>query len=79
MDPKCKSAVITGGISGIGLAAASHLLQVGGRQIVIMGKDCCKGKEAETMLNKCYGRNKATFMKVNLHDLKQTQGIGRKY
>lgn len=74
MDPKCKSAVITGGISGIGLATASHLLHAGGRQIVIMGKDCCKGREAETILNKNYGRNKATFMKVDLHDVKQTEG-----
>lgn len=77
MDPTCKTAVITGGISGIGLAAASHLLHVGGRQVVIMGTNCCKGKESETFLNKTYGRNKATFLKTNLHDLKQTEGISR--
>lgn len=74
MDPKCKSAVITGGISGIGLAVASHLLHVGGRQVVVFGRNCCKGKEAESFLNKNYGRNKAAFMKVNLHDLKETEG-----
>lgn len=74
MDPKCKSAVVTGGISGIGLATASHLLHVGARQVVIMGTNCCKGKESETFLNKTYGRNKAHFMRINLHDLKETEG-----
>lgn len=74
MDPKCKSAVVTGGISGIGLAAASQLLHLGGRQVVIMGTDCCLGKEAENLLNCNYGRDKANFIKVNLNHLQQTEG-----
>lgn len=75
MDPKCKSAVITGGVSGIGLATASHLLNVGGRKVVIMGKDCCQGREAESFLNRSYGKDKAAFMKVDLLDLKGTEGV----
>lgn len=74
MNIKCKSAIITGGTSGIGLATATKILAAGARKVVIIGRHACRGAEAETFLNNCFGRKRAKFILANLANVKQVDG-----
>ncbi|XP_031348230.1 15-hydroxyprostaglandin dehydrogenase [NAD(+)]-like [Photinus pyralis] len=67
MDVGCKVAIVNGGASGIGLAAASQLLCAGARNVAITGDDLISGKEAEKFLNSTYGMGKAMFINCNIN------------
>ncbi|KAK4876765.1 hypothetical protein RN001_009271 [Aquatica leii] len=77
MDVACKVAVVNGGTSGIGLAAASQLLCAGARYVAITGDDMCKGKEAEKMLNSLYGSEKAIYINCNINCISQFEDAFR--
>ncbi|KAI4471339.1 15-hydroxyprostaglandin dehydrogenase [nad(+)] [Holotrichia oblita] len=66
MDPACKTALITGGDTGIGFAMASHLLKANAKHVVITGTNTCHGREAVHKLNSAFGKNKATFIGANV-------------
>lgn len=74
MNPQCKSAIITGGTSGIGFAAATKILAAGARRVVIVGRQICRGQERETLLNNTFGKNRAKFIQANLANVKKIDG-----
>lgn len=74
MSVGCKVAIVNGGTSGIGLAAASQLLCHGARNVTITGHDACKGKEAASLLNNTYGMGKAMFLNCNVNCMNQFEG-----
>ncbi|KAB0796311.1 hypothetical protein PPYR_10372 [Photinus pyralis] len=74
MDVGCKVAIVNGGASGIGLAAASQLLCAGARNVAITGDDLISGKEAEKFLNSTYGMGKAMFINCNINCTAQFEG-----
>jgi len=67
-----KTAVVTGGCSGIGRAAADRLIQEGGR-IVIVDKDESRGPAVVRELERQGGR--ASFVPADLTDQKQIERI----
>ncbi|KAF5303914.1 hypothetical protein FQA39_LY01699 [Lamprigera yunnana] len=67
MDIGCKVAIVNGGISGIGLAAASQLLCAGAKHVAITGDNIANGKEAERFLNNLYGSGKAVYINCNIN------------
>lgn len=74
MTVSCKVAIVNGGTSGIGLAAASQLLHSGARNVTITGHNSCQGKEAALYLNNTYGMGKATYMHCNVNSMTQYEG-----
>ncbi|XP_046660382.1 15-hydroxyprostaglandin dehydrogenase [NAD(+)]-like [Homalodisca vitripennis] len=66
MDPKYKVAIITGGETGIGLAAASDLLANEAQTVVLAG--VCEGEVAVKKLNEDYGQGRACFMHMDVND-----------
>ncbi|KAJ8942454.1 hypothetical protein NQ318_002667 [Aromia moschata] len=68
MDPKCKTAIITGGTGGIGFATAHQLLANKARVVALLGTDPRKGLEAVRNLNCAYGRDKAVFVKCDVRN-----------
>lgn len=57
-----KTALITGGTSGLGLAAAKRFVRDGGR-VAVVGRDPARGKEAVELLN---GSGSASYIQGNL-------------
>ncbi|KAK5642128.1 hypothetical protein RI129_008295 [Pyrocoelia pectoralis] len=74
MEVGCKVAIVNGGISGIGLAAASQLLCAGARNVAVTGDDLSAGKSAEKFLNDTYGSGKAMFIHCNINCTSQFEG-----
>lgn len=74
MDVGCKVALITGGTSGIGLAAASQILNAGARNVTITGINTCEGKEAACFLNNTYGMGKAMFVNSSVNCMGAFEG-----
>ncbi|BET03026.1 Dehydrogenase [Nesidiocoris tenuis] len=66
MDLYCKSALITGGASGIGLATADELLCNQLYRVILADCNCEEGKKSTEMLNDKYGENKACFVHLDV-------------
>ncbi|KAJ8931872.1 hypothetical protein NQ314_015138 [Rhamnusium bicolor] len=66
LDPNCKTAVITGGAEGIGLATAHQLLCAKAQNVALLGLDAEVGLEAVNILNCSYGKDKAAFYKCDV-------------
>ena len=62
-----KRGIITGGTSGIGLAAAKMLVR-DGAHVFIVGRDAEKGKAALTALSD--GKGKATYVEADVSTLR---------
>ncbi|XP_073976776.1 15-hydroxyprostaglandin dehydrogenase [NAD(+)]-like isoform X2 [Rhodnius prolixus] len=78
MDPKCKIALITGGTTGVGFAAAQELLCNDLYRVVITDMDTCKGKEAVEKLNNQFGEHKACFMQLDTYKEKHFYDVIQK-
>lgn len=74
MDPRCKSVLITGGTTGIGLASALRLLSAGARKVAIVGKSSKSGHDAAQFLNNSCGKDKALFVKADLAKTDEIEG-----
>uniref|UniRef100_R4FL90 Putative 15-hydroxyprostaglandin dehydrogenase n=1 Tax=Rhodnius prolixus TaxID=13249 RepID=R4FL90_RHOPR len=75
MDIECTVALITGGTSGIGFAAAHELLCKKAKMVVISGIDDCQGKEAEKSLNCAHGHGRCCYMPLNVKNYKQFEDV----
>jgi NAD(P)-dependent dehydrogenase (short-subunit alcohol dehydrogenase family) len=71
MEPQCKVALITGGSSGIGLAAANELLCNEAYRVIITGLNVCKGKAAAKQMCARHGENRCCFIQMNVNCPKQ--------
>ena len=67
-----KRGIITGGTSGIGLAAAKMLVR-DGAHVLIVGRDAEKGKAALTALSD--GKGKATYVEADVSTLEGCQKV----
>lgn len=75
LNPDCKTALITGGVGGIGFATAYQLLCDKAKQVALIGTDTKKGADAVNYLNCTFGKSKAMFFKCNVKsksDVEQT-------
>ncbi|KAK8134680.1 hypothetical protein PG984_006692 [Apiospora sp. TS-2023a] len=45
-----QTAVVTGGTSGLGFAAAVHLLRLGAAEIIISARDAARGRDAAAQI-----------------------------
>ncbi|XP_054288209.1 15-hydroxyprostaglandin dehydrogenase [NAD(+)]-like isoform X2 [Macrosteles quadrilineatus] len=66
MDPSCRVAIITGGESGIGLAAAKDLLKNGAQVVVLAGVG--DGEPVVKQLNEEHGADRVCFMHMDVND-----------
>lgn len=65
---KGQAAVVTGGTSGLGLAAAVHLVNLGADEVLITSRDSARSKEALATLEKeTGGRSKDVVRIVELN------------
>uniref|UniRef100_A0A1B6C4R7 15-hydroxyprostaglandin dehydrogenase n=1 Tax=Clastoptera arizonana TaxID=38151 RepID=A0A1B6C4R7_9HEMI len=71
----CKVALITGGTSGIGLAAANELLCKGAHKAVLAGTDPRKGSAAVEKLCNAHGKDKARYVEMNVNCLQQFEEV----
>ncbi|XP_026753012.1 15-hydroxyprostaglandin dehydrogenase [NAD(+)]-like [Galleria mellonella] len=65
-DLSNKTAVITGGAQGIGLAIATSFLKKGAKIVILLDLEEKTGVEAANTLNSEYGENKAVFIKCDV-------------
>ena len=72
-----KTALITGGTSGIGLSIAKALLQKK-YKVFIIGSNKQKGSEIESELNNLYS-DKAKFYHLDLSTIKEVKSFARKF
>ncbi|XP_069687824.1 15-hydroxyprostaglandin dehydrogenase [NAD(+)]-like [Periplaneta americana] len=75
MDPKCKVAIITGGATGIGLAAACHLLKHGAKHVVINGPNRQEGEATEEGLASEFGEDKVTYCHGDVNDAEHFESL----
>ncbi|XP_073976751.1 15-hydroxyprostaglandin dehydrogenase [NAD(+)]-like isoform X2 [Rhodnius prolixus] len=75
MHIECKVALITGGTSGIGLAAAHELLCQKAKLVVISGIDDKQGKEAEKKLKSDHGDDRCCYVPLNVKDYKRFEEV----
>ncbi|XP_067004654.1 15-hydroxyprostaglandin dehydrogenase [NAD(+)] [Anabrus simplex] len=75
MNPQGKVAIITGGATGIGLAAATEILQQGAHKVVLVGNIVRDGTEAARDLNREFGKNKAIFMEADVTKMDQFEDV----
>lgn len=68
LNPDCKTAIITGGVGGIGYATAHQLLYDNAKRIALVGIDAKKGFEAINYLNCSFGKSKAIFFKCDVRN-----------
>ncbi|CAG2065929.1 unnamed protein product, partial [Timema podura] len=68
MDIYCKVAIITGGTSGIGYAAAHILLNNGAKCVVLSGRSRERGRRAAQDLGKIFGKDKVLYMQGDVND-----------
>nr|XP_046491944.1 uncharacterized protein LOC124223753 [Neodiprion pinetum] len=73
MDVKGKTALITGGASGIGFAYAVELLRNGVAHVAILDLANSNGNEAVKKLEKEFGRGKAIFLVCDVTNAQQLE------
>jgi NAD(P)-dependent dehydrogenase (short-subunit alcohol dehydrogenase family) len=75
MTSNSSTALITGGTSGIGLATARKLAQLG-IQVVVVGRNAERGKKAVDEIRAAGGR--ADFIPSDLHDVASVRAVAKK-
>ncbi|XP_024936993.1 alcohol dehydrogenase 1 [Cephus cinctus] len=75
LEAECTVAIILGGSSGAGYAAADQLLSKGARATIIGDNDVRRGKLAADKLCMAYGRERAIFKKCDATNECQVDGI----
>ncbi|KAK6632637.1 hypothetical protein RUM43_013405 [Polyplax serrata] len=75
LDILCKVAIVTGGGSGIGYAAAYELLNNGAKKVLLAHPDEKKGCRAAQCLCDHFGMNKALFIPCDIRCPKQFEDV----
>ncbi|GLH02002.1 Alcohol dehydrogenase [Gryllus bimaculatus] len=73
MEPQCKTAVVTGGATGIGLAACTQLLAEGAAQVLIVDTRAKAARAAMARLNYRFGADRALFARADVADPAQLE------
>eukprot|EP01122_Echinamoeba_exundans_P002749 TRINITY_DN12730_c0_g1_i1.p1 TRINITY_DN12730_c0_g1~~TRINITY_DN12730_c0_g1_i1.p1 ORF type:complete len:300 (+),score=46.22 TRINITY_DN12730_c0_g1_i1:263-1162(+) len=67
-----KRAIVTGSNTGIGLETAKELARLGA-EVIVACRDDAKGNAAAGIINQYCGNDRATFMRLDLADLKSVR------
>ncbi|XP_023288604.1 alcohol dehydrogenase 2-like [Orussus abietinus] len=75
LEPMCKIAVVLGGATGVGYAAANHLLMKGARSVVLIDSREDTGHLAARKLCSAFGKDRAQYLRCDTRVESQLEGI----
>ncbi|XP_033228059.1 15-hydroxyprostaglandin dehydrogenase [NAD(+)]-like [Belonocnema kinseyi] len=78
MEVKDKSAIVTGGASGIGFSVVQELLRKGVKLVIILDLDKSKGEVAVESLTKDFGENRSIFFVCDVSKTEEFTEIFKK-
>ncbi|PSN50784.1 15-hydroxyprostaglandin dehydrogenase [NAD(+)] [Blattella germanica] len=75
MDPKGKTALVTGAVQGIGLAITKELLRQGVKGVSVCDVNAMKGMIVIQELQEEFGKERVIFIKTDVTNEKEVEGI----